>query len=313
LEEHVRVLAETIGERNVFRAKELNLAANYIEARLEEYGYSVDRQGFLTPVSTEMKRQIDAFLNERGAPPTQVRSQEEIETYNLVATRSGRLPGFVVIGAHYDSIVGSPGADDNATGVAALLELAAIFSEIEPTVGIRLVAFPNEEFPVWRSEYMGSYQYAKQLSERGEEVHAMISLETMGYYISDRGSQRYPPPLDLFYPSKGDILAFVSDLDNRRLVQRMVETFRDSQVPLATVGVTLPPSVARTDLSDNASFWRFGYPGVIVTDTAYLRSSHYHEPTDLPDTLNYEALALAVEGLAEVIADLVSVDRNRVQ
>jgi hypothetical protein len=308
LNDHVRTLADEIGERNVFHPHELERAADYVESQLELAGYTVDRFSFDTPILAEDKKEADAFYARKGAAPSEVEIDEEIKVYNLVAERPGKSPDYVVIGAHYDSVLISPGADDNASGVAALIELARVFSDVQLDKSIRFVAFTNEEPLMWRTEYMGSFRYAQQMSNLGEEVHAMLSIDGMGYYSDEEGSQHYPPPVSLFYPSKANFVAFVSNVENRSLVRRAVKSFRDSEVPLASVGAAMPPGIAGTDLSDHSSFWQFGYPGALVTDTNYLRTVHYHFATDSPEKLNYEALAVAVDGLAVVIADLAGSD-----
>ncbi len=308
LKDHVRTLAEEIGERNVFHPHELNRAADYVESQLELAGYTVDRFRFDTPISAEDKMEADSFYVRNGAAPSEVEVGDEIEVYNLVAERPGKSPGYVVIAAHYDSVLISPGADDNASGVAALIELARVFSDVQLDKSVRFVAFTNEEPLMWRTEYMGSFRYARQMRNQGEEVHAMLSIDGMGYYSDEEGSQHYPPPVSLFYPSKANFVAVVSNVENRSLVRRAVKSFRDSEVPLASIGAAMPPRIAGTDLSDHSSFWQFGYPGALVTDTNYLRTAHYHRATDSPEKLNYEALAVAVDGLAVVIADLAGSD-----
>jgi hypothetical protein len=308
LNDHVQTLAGEIGERNVFHPHELSRAADYVEAQLELAGYSVDRFSFDTPISAEDKMEADSFYVRKGAAPSEVKIGDKIEVHNLVAERPGKLPGYVVIAAHYDSVLISPGADDNASGVAALIELARVFGDVQLDRSVRFVAFTNEEPLMWRSEHMGSIHYARQMKNQGEEVYAMLSIDGLGYYSDEEGSQHYPPPVSLFYPSKANFVAFVSNVENRSLVRRAVKSFRDSEVPLASIGAAMPPRIAGTDLSDHSSFWQFGYPGALVTDTNYLRTTHYHFATDLPDKLNYDAMAVAVDGLAAVIADLAGSD-----
>ena len=202
--------------------------------------------------------------------------------------------GEIVVGAHYDTVPGSPGADDNASGVAVLIELSKMMT------GVRFVAFANEEAPYFLGPEMGSYVYAR---ERGAGVKAMFSLEMLGYYRDAPGSQAYPAPLGLFYPDRGDFIAFVGDLGALGLVRRSIKLFRrNAQFP--SEGLAAPSMIPGVSWSDHWSFRKHGYPAVMVTDTAFYRYPHYHLPSDTPEKLDYERMARVTVGLAAMLKDL---------
>ena len=200
--------------------------------------------------------------------------------------------GDLVVGAHYDTVPGSPGADDNASGVAVLIELARRVPS-----GVRFVAFANEEAPYFLSPEMGSFVYAR---ERGAKVRAMFSLEMLGYYSDAPGSQNYPAPLSLFYPDRGDFIAFVGDLGARGLVRRSIESFR-KHAKFPSEGLAAPSFIPGIAWSDHWSFRKHGTPAVMITDTAFYRYPHYHRASDTPDKLDYERMARVTLGLAEML------------
>jgi Zn-dependent M28 family amino/carboxypeptidase len=200
--------------------------------------------------------------------------------------------GDLVVGAHYDTVPGSPGADDNASGVAVLIELAR-----RVPAGVRFVAFANEEAPYFLGPEMGSFVYAR---ERGAQVRAMFSLEMLGYYSDAPGSQNYPAPLGMFYPDRGDFIAFVGDLGARSLVRRSIESFR-KHAKFPSEGLAAPAFLPGIAWSDHWSFRKHGYPAVMITDTAFYRYPHYHRASDTPDKLDYERMARVTLGLAEML------------
>jgi Zn-dependent M28 family amino/carboxypeptidase len=278
LQMHVERLAGDIGERNVFAPEALQLAAVYIEDEWETMGYDVERLEY---------------------------DVSGIRCANLVTTRKGsaRSSEILLLGAHYDSVIGSPGANDNASGVAALLEIARMFQAVEPMLTVRFVAFVNEEPPFFWTHKQGSMVYAEAARRRGDDIRLMASLETIGCYSDQPGSQSYPPLFRLFYPNRGNFIGIVSDFGSRPAMQRLAEAFRaQSDFPLQTVSTfRFIPGVS---WSDHRSFWRHGYPAVMVTDTAFYRYRHYHAPTDTADKLAFPELAQVTLGLFEAFAVL---------
>ncbi|MCD6043804.1 MAG: peptidase [Burkholderiales bacterium] len=204
--------------------------------------------------------------------------------------------GDIVVGAHYDTVPGSPGADDNASGVAVLIELASMLRHRK----IRFVAFANEEAPYFLGPEMGSFVYAR---ERGAGVKAMFSLEMLGYYRDAPGSQTYPAPLGLFYPDRADFIAFVGDLGALGLVRKSIGAFRRN-AKFPSEGLAAPAIIPGVSWSDHWSFRQHGYPAVMVTDTAFYRYPHYHLPSDTPEKLDYERMARVTLGLAAMLKDL---------
>jgi Zn-dependent M28 family amino/carboxypeptidase len=214
----------------------------------------------------------------------------------------------VVVGAHYDSHGNIPAADDNASGVAAVLALARAYARERPGPErtLRFVFFVNEEPPFFQTDAMGSRVYARRCRARGETIVAMLSLETVGYYCDRSGSQNYPFPLSAFYPSRGDFIGFVGDLSSRRLVKRVVDSFRRHAM-FPSQGAALPSGLRGVGWSDQWSFWQEGYPAVMCTDTAPFRNPNYHTPRDTPDTLDFDRMARVVEGLTGVVRELTRV------
>ena len=275
----VQKLAGEIGERNMDRYPQLLAAADFIEASLAGAG--------LTP------RRVSYELRGRAC-------------HNIEVEIQGTSPEIFVIGAHYDSVFGCPGANDNGSGVAALLALARRFAGKPARQTLRFVAFVNEEPPYFQSEEMGSFVYAKRCKERGDRIAGMISLETIGYFSDAPGSQKYPSPgLGFFYPSKGNFIGFAANTGSRSLLRATVAAFRKAgRVPCQ--GAALPAAIPGIGWSDQWSFWQCGYPAIMVTDTAPFRYPHYHEPTDTPDKLDYDRFALVVSGMEKVIAELAT-------
>jgi hypothetical protein len=275
----VQKLAGEIGERNMNRYPKLLEAANFIETALTS--------ARLTP------RRVSYELRGRAL-------------HNLEVEIPGTSPEIFVIGAHYDSVFGCPGANDNGSGVAALLALARRFAGKPTGKTLRFVAFVNEEPPYFQSDEMGSFVYAKRCQARGDRIAGMISLETIGYFSDARGSQRYPSPgLGLFYPTTGNFIAFAGNTSSRSLLRATVAAFRKAG-RLPCQGAALPAAIPGIGWSDQWSFWQCGYPAIMVTDTAPFRYPHYHEPTDTPDKLNYDRFALVVSGMEKTIAELTN-------
>jgi Zn-dependent M28 family amino/carboxypeptidase len=215
----------------------------------------------------------------------------------------GRAQELVVIGAHYDSVSGCPGANDNATGVAALLELAHRFASRAQHRTVRFVAFVNEEPPFFKTAQMGSVIYANAAKARGDRVAGMLSLETIGYYSDQRGSQQYPAPIARLYPDVGNFIGFVSNIGSARLLLKARKAFRRrTSFPLQSAAA--PEAIAGVAWSDHWAFWQAGYSAMMVTDTAPFRYPWYHTSEDTPEKIDYDKLAQVVEGLEAVIESL---------
>ncbi len=282
LERHVSLLADSIGERSLRTPEATRAAAAYIAATLEEFGYSVDTLAYTA-------------------------GHNQTLHYNLEA----RIPGsrelpHLVVGAHYDTAEDTPGADDNASGTAALLELARIFRNASPKRTLRFVFFSTEEPPFFGTRQMGSWHYAARSAARKERLYGMISIETIGYYSSDPGSQSYPPPFGLFYPNRGDFIAFVSNLDSGELLRRAVRIFR-RHATIASHGAASPAFIPGISWSDHQSFWLHGYQAIMISDTAPFRNPYYHSPEDRTARLDFERMTRVVSGLAALLAELAEV------
>lgn len=276
LRRHVAAIASR--EHNFMHPAELEAAARHIEQTLAAFGFQVATQRVDSPVGEARNIEVEI----RGAA-----SAAEI----------------IVIGAHYDSVMGAPGANDNGSGVAATLELARLFRGRRPQRTLRFVLFVNEEPPFYKGSQMGSRAYARRSRERGENIVAMFSLETIGYYSDRSGSQRYPFPLGFFYPGTGNFLAFVSNLGSRSLLHQVIAAFRRHAL-FPSEGVAAPAFIPGVDWSDHWSFWQEGYPALMVTDTAPYRYPHYHASTDTPDKVDYERLARVTLGLFRTFQEL---------
>ena len=279
LQAHVEMLAGEIGPRNVGYAASLAAAQAYLETTLAEMGYEIERQTY---------------------------EAHGVECSNLIVERPGSAMSdeIIIVGAHYDSAYEAPGADDNASAVAGVLELARMFADADPQRTLRFACFVNEEPPFFQREGMGSLAYARRCRQRGENITAMVCLEMIGCYSDEPSSQRYPiPGLGLFYPKRGNYIGFVSNYRSRALLREVIGSFRgDAQFP--SEGAALPGWVPGISLSDHWSFWKNGYDAVMVTDTAMYRYDHYHERSDTPEKLDYERMARVVEGLRVVVEDL---------
>ncbi|MGB3138345.1 MAG: M28 family peptidase [Nodosilinea sp.] len=199
----------------------------------------------------------------------------------------------VLVGAHYDSVPGSPGADDNATGVAVLLELARALSQQPGRSPLRLIAFDLEE-----SGFVGSHHYAQDIYQQGESLGLMLSLEMLGYCCHRPHSQQYPPGLDRFYPNQGNYIAQIGQWQSIPAMVALWRGFRaaglrSQWLPVVNQGRSVP----ETRRSDHVPFWDLGYPAILITDTADLRNPHYHQPTDTLETLDLGFLAQVCQGL----------------
>jgi Zn-dependent M28 family amino/carboxypeptidase len=275
----VEFLAGTIGERNVLsKPAQLEASAQFIETSVRSEGLQSKSQWY--EIGNIKCRNIEAEIRGTTRP-------EEV----------------VIVGAHYDSVVGSPGADDNASGVAAMLALARSFAAVRPSRTLRFVAFTNEEPPYFSTDQMGSLVYAKQCRERSDRVVAMLSIESVGFYATSPGSQRYPAGLGLIYPSRGDFVAFVGNVFSRSLVHEAIRTFRSAEA-LPSLGAALPNAIPGTGWSDHWSFGQQEFPGIQVTDTAPYRNPYYHTAEDTSERLDYDRLARFTSAMRAVIVKL---------
>jgi hypothetical protein len=278
LRAHIKMLAGIIGERNSAKYDNLNLALAYIEKTLEHQGYRVAEQ--------EYKLEDYSYKN--------IESQ---------ITGSEKPSEIVIIGAHYDSVTGCPGANDNGSGTATVLELAKLMAHHKPKRTVRFVLFTNEEPPYFGGEEMGSYQYAQRCKRRNENIVAMLDVETLGYYTDAPHTQTYPSHFTPFYPNTGNFITFVSNVHSRPLAEACIGTFRDTtKVP--SEGVAAPEWINGVDWADHKWFWADGYAALMITDTAPYRYPQYHTAQDTPDKLNYPVFARVVAGLHRVLLHL---------
>lgn len=278
LRQHVYRLAQDIGERNVHYPQRLQASEEYLRSVWQQQGYAVRRQEYAV---------------------------DGIRCANLEVSRRGTLypDSIILLGAHYDTVRGSPGANDNGSGVAVLLELARAFRADNPGHTLRLVAFVNEEMPFFYTARQGSRVYAMAAHRRGDDIRLMLSLETMGYYRDEPGTQGYPPLFRFFYPDRGDFITFVSNFRSRRAMRRLAKEFRAvSEFPLQHVATfAFVPGVA---WSDHLSFWREGYRAIMVTDTAFYRYPFYHSPQDSAEKLDYRRLAQVTRALHQALSNM---------
>lgn len=269
LYKHVEYLSVKIGDRHLWKDDSLGKAAEYIESAFTAYGYVVWRQRY---------------------------SCYGKSVSNLVAEKTGTDKEVVIIGAHYDTVPGTPGADDNASAVAGLLELARLHRESSNKKTLVFIAFVNEEPPCFGSYNMGSMVYAKHLKERKIPVEVMVSLEMIGFF-SQEAIQTYPfPGMNFFYPKTGDYIGVVGNFHSSRYVSFVKKGIRKHS-SINSRSLTAPEFFGGINLSDNYSFWHHGYRAVMVTDTSFFRNRHYHQETDTIDTLNFERMAEVVKGL----------------
>lgn len=278
LERHVRVMSEDIGDRSYRSYHNVLEAADYVRRTLADAGYDVDTLAF--ELAGRRYENLAVTVPGVGSPAERV-----------------------IVGAHYDTAEFTPGADDNASGVAGALELARRFAGTTPARTLTFVFFPNEEPPFFATDRMGSWHYAARAARASDNVIAMISVESIGYYATEPGSQRYPFPFSLFYPDVGDFIGFVGNLRSRALVWRAIRTFRES-TPFPSQGAAAPALIPGVSWSDHQSFWLHGFRAIMITDTAPFRNPNYHLPGDTANRLDFDRMTRVVNGLATVIQDL---------
>ncbi|MFA5182998.1 MAG: M28 family peptidase [Syntrophales bacterium] len=276
---HVEKLSVHIGPRSIYDYYQLAAAKDYISRELRIMGHDPLLQDFT--------------------------NQERVFT-NIIVT----IPGIahpeetVLVGAHYDTVAETPGADDNASAVATLLEICRLLKDYRPQRTVKLVFFTLEEPPAFRTPAMGSAVYARRARAEGEKIAAMISLEMLGYYHDREDAQAYPVPImRLFYPSRPNFIGVVGNIASRGLVKNAAASLkRHTWVPVETlVSVSALPGV---DFSDHKPFWNEGYPAIMITDTAFYRNPNYHTPSDTIDTIDFKRLSALLTGLAGMIGDL---------
>jgi Zn-dependent M28 family amino/carboxypeptidase len=246
-----------------------------VERELAAAGYTVARQTYLAAGS-------------------------EVSNFIAELPGGGQKDELVVVGAHYDTVATTPGADDNASAVAMLIESARLMREMSPSRTVRFVAFACEEPPFFYTGEMGSQVYARECRQRGERIRGMLCLEMVGYYSTAPNSQRAPATLPAalrkVLPTRGNFFAAVSNMRSWRLLVKFRRGFKRAvRFPLLTLA--LPERISEIRLSDNSSFWDQGYPALMLTDTSFLRNPHYHLASDTPETLDYERMAEVTRGL----------------
>jgi hypothetical protein len=277
LKNHVKILAEDIFPRDSNHPQNLDRAASYIRERFIESHGAVIEQSF------EVKG----------------------KTYrNIIASFGPRIGERIIVGAHYDTSGELPGSDDNASGVAGLLELAAMLGNRPLHKRVDLVAFSLEEPPYFNTEYMGSAIHAKSLKKQNVVVRMMISLEMIGFFIDAPNSQRFPLPLlDLAYPNQGNFICVVSKLGLGSFVRHTKKAMRMA-APLPVYSLNAPASSPGINLSDHINYWRQGYDALMITDTAFMRNARYHTAEDKPDTLDYKRMAMVVQGVYAAVLEI---------
>jgi len=276
LARHVRQLAVELAPRDAAHPENLARAAEFVRAELAARAGAAELRPFQVGART---------------------------FHNVVATLGPPDGERLVVGAHYDAAEPGSGADDNASGVAGLIELAGLLARDELHAPVELVAFALEEPPHFRTHAMGSYVHAQALRASGARVRAMLSLEMIGCFRDEPGSQGYPAPgLALLYPSRGNFIAVVSCLGQARLVRRVKRAMAGAmEVPVRSLNA--PRAIPGVDFSDQLNYWDAGFDALMITDTAFYRNANYHEATDTPETLDYARMAAVVEGVhAAVLA-----------
>ncbi len=281
LQTTIQKIAGEIGEHNYLYYENLLKVADFFDTSLVKLGYKIQRQNYEV-------------------------SGKHYDNIEVEIPGTDKADEIVIIGGHYDSVMSSPGANDNGSGAASVLELARFFAGKNISRTLRFVEFVNEEPPFFWTADMGSMVYAKRCQTRKEKIIAMLSLETMGYYSDQPHSQKYIFPLNLIYPETGNFIAFIGNIDSHKLVKQVISLFRNyTQFP--SQGAAIPSRMPGVGWSDHWSFWQYGYPAIMVTDTAPFRYPYYHTKKDTPDKINYDRMALVVSGLEKVISDLVEV------
>lgn len=291
LERHVKLISNKIGPRNVQCYDNLQITAKYITKKIQKSGYEVQCQSYQVPRMTH-----GLFFD-----------GDDVTVQNIIATKQGQVSPdeVIVVGAHYDSC-DNPGADDNASGVAGLLEIARQLADVPTRRTIQFVAFVNEEPPFFHSPLMGSWVYARDAREKNMDIRGAFILEMIGYYSNQPGSQDVPLMLKHAFPDTGNFIMAVGDDRSKTLLKRLVEGYTpNSRIPMMT-NIGYEAIIAKQpglDFSDHWSFWQEGYPAIMITDTAFMRNHHYHQSSDTYEKLNYSAMAEVVKGISGVLSN----------
>jgi len=277
LKSYVRKLSEDLVPRDAGHPENLHHVSSWIGEQFEKYSGRVTFQPY---------------------------SAGSLHVRNVRALFGPDIEERIVLGAHYDVAGPYPGADDNASGVAGLLELARLFEKEQPSVQVELVSYPLEEPPYFYTRHMGSAVHAKSLKKEGMNLRGMIALEMIGYFSDEPGSQGYPAFfLRPFYPSEGNFIAVVGNLFQRRFIRTIREAMIQAS-PLPVESINAPRILPGIALSDHLNYWRNGYNAAMITDTAMFRNPNYHSPFDTPDTLDYERMAQVVDGVRAAVKKL---------
>ena len=286
LQAHVRVLSQELYPRSYDQRTKLAAAAAYVRSQLAGAGANTEEQVF--SVDGDRYRNIIARYGPTDGPVLVIGAH--YDSYGN-EVRGASFPG------GYDITTHTPGADDNASGVAGLIELARLLTQAPPKIGVELVAYSLEEPPHFRTDAMGSVQHARRLRSSGRNVELMISLEMIGYFSTDPQSQTYPlPGLKLIYPDRGDFIAVVGRIRDGAVTRKVKAAMLGaSDLPVRSMNaLSFIPGI---DFSDHSSYWKEGFPAVMITDTAFYRNPHYHQAGDTADRLDYERMAKVVRGV----------------
>ena len=276
LTEHLRFLSVTLGDRSIHRPGHLKAAEDYVSQSFAAMGYAPRRQAF-----SHLKEEVGNVIAGDENPG-----------------------GYYILGAHFDTVAGTPGADDNASGVAVLLEVARLARNLTPPKPWAFIGFTCEEPPAFFTPDMGSRVYAKRARRQKANILGMLCLEMVGYYSQAPDSQSLPLPLNLMgYPTTGNFIGLVSNRGSRPLMVRLAAALeRDCRLPAVTLSVPFEGHILpEVRLSDHASFWDEGYPAVMLTDTAFMRNPNYHGPGDVMDRLDLPAMTDLTLGLVNFI------------
>lgn len=270
LKSHVVTIATDFYPRNHLRTDNLDATAKYIESHFRAAGAD--------PWTQELDLRDNCFRN--------------------VIASFGAGPGKrLIIGAHYDSCSDTPGADDNASAVAGLIELAYLFGKVAPKRRVELAAYTLEEPPHFATEMMGSYVHAERVSRDAKDIEGVIVLEMIGYFCDEPDSQQFPiSAARLIYPSKGNFVGVIGNSSQRRFT-RQIKNGMKGTTDLPVFSINAPSSVPGIDFSDHRNYWKFGINAVMITDMAFYRNPNYHQITDTPETLDYKRMADVVKSV----------------